>query len=514
MTAPFELSVVEQAAAIRDGRLTAAALVESCLGRIDASEGDIQAWVTVDRSGALEAAPRLDAEARAGRFRGPLHGVPVGLKDIIHAAGLKTTSGARGFADALPRSDAPCVARLRAAGAVILGKLQTTEFAFSDPAVTRNPWDPARTPGGSSAGSAAAVAARMVPAALGSQTVGSVLRPRGLLRRRRLQADLRASQPARRRPAGVVARPRGHLRAHGGGRGALVVSVLAGHDPADPGSAALPASRYVCRGRGRVPERAPRLGLIGEPFLGRATPEARAHLDEVARALAGAAARASRRCGFPPLMAQISPPSSRCPWRRGRRDPRGLAPATRARPTGRGSARGSSSGQCIPADVYLRAQRIRRQARTETGPAPGSLRRARHALGPRAGPRPEHDRRRRVQRSVDRARRSDRLAADRARAGWPAPGHSAHRGSVRGGSPSGRRALGRGDSGLRQLPRRPGVDRRGAGSLAPSPGPSEANEPGGACARAWGDVSRHPGVALASDRPLFRCQGRRGSAEE
>src|SRR6185436_10757567 len=128
-------------------------------GRIDAREERIQAWVAVDRSGALDAARRLDVEAREGRFRGPLHGVPVGLKDIIHAAGLKTTAGARGFADSVPREDAPCVARLRAAGAVILGKLQTTEFAFGDPAVTRNPWNASRTPGGSSSGSAASVAA-------------------------------------------------------------------------------------------------------------------------------------------------------------------------------------------------------------------------------------------------------------------------------------------------------------------------------------------------------------------
>ena len=177
MTAPFELSIVDAAAAIRAGRLSATGLVEACLGRIDACEDEVQAWIAVDRQGALATARRLDADARAGRFHGPLHGIPVGLKDIIDAAGLKTTAGARGFADRMPREDAPCVARLRAAGAVILGKLQTTEFAFGDPAVTRNPWDASRTPGGSSSGSAAAVAARMIPAALGSQTVGSVLRP-------------------------------------------------------------------------------------------------------------------------------------------------------------------------------------------------------------------------------------------------------------------------------------------------------------------------------------------------
>src|SRR5215831_13310071 len=176
-TAPHLLSCADAAERIRAGRLASRALVEACLRRIDALEPHLRAWVHVDRAGALEAAARLDAAAAAGRWHGPLHGVPVGLKDIFHVAGLTTTAGARGFADVLPREDAAAVARLRAAGAVVLGKLQTTEFAFVDPAPTLNPWDPARTPGGSSSGSAAAVAARMVPLALGSQTVGSTLRP-------------------------------------------------------------------------------------------------------------------------------------------------------------------------------------------------------------------------------------------------------------------------------------------------------------------------------------------------
>src|SRR5207247_358603 len=169
---------VEAVAAIRAGRLTTMALAEACLRRIEARDAELRAWVTVDRDGTLAQAAGLDAEARAGRWRGPLHGLPVGLKDIFHVAGLRTT--ARGFADSVPAEDAASVARLRAAGAVILGKLHTTEFAYADPAVTKNPWRPDRTPGGSSAGSAAAVAARMVPVALGTQTVGSVLRPAAL----------------------------------------------------------------------------------------------------------------------------------------------------------------------------------------------------------------------------------------------------------------------------------------------------------------------------------------------
>ena len=135
------------------------------------------AWSYLDEEGARRHAGRLDAEAADGRLRGPLHGVPIGVKDVFHVAGMPTTVGAAEFAHSTPDSDALCVARLRAAGAVIVGKTTTTEMAYFEPSATRNPWNTGHTPGGSSSGSAAAVAAQMVPAALGSQTIGSVLRP-------------------------------------------------------------------------------------------------------------------------------------------------------------------------------------------------------------------------------------------------------------------------------------------------------------------------------------------------
>jgi aspartyl-tRNA(Asn)/glutamyl-tRNA(Gln) amidotransferase subunit A len=171
------LDATRAAALIADGALSPVDLVESCLARIAAHDAHVQAWVRVDEAGARATARERDAEARAGRRRGPLHGVPVAVKDIFHVAGMVTTCGAAPAFHIVAGEDAAAVARLREAGAVVLGKVHTTEFAYFEPAPTRNPWNPAHTPGGSSSGSAAAVAAQMAPLALGTQTVGSVLRP-------------------------------------------------------------------------------------------------------------------------------------------------------------------------------------------------------------------------------------------------------------------------------------------------------------------------------------------------
>ncbi|MGH7392592.1 MAG: amidase [Candidatus Rokuibacteriota bacterium] len=171
------LGAREAARRIREGALSPEALVEACLERIRALDGDLRAWAHVDEAGARATAREREAQVRAGGALGPLHGVPVGVKDIFDVAGMPTTGGARPWAHTRPTRDATAVARVRAAGAVILGKTVTTEFAYRDPAPTRNPWNLEHTPGGSSAGSGAGVGARMVPLALGSQTVGSVLRP-------------------------------------------------------------------------------------------------------------------------------------------------------------------------------------------------------------------------------------------------------------------------------------------------------------------------------------------------
>jgi aspartyl-tRNA(Asn)/glutamyl-tRNA(Gln) amidotransferase subunit A len=164
---------------IAAGRLTAGALVERCLARIAEVEDAVQAWKIVLADEARAAARVLDDEARAGFLRGPLHGIPVGVKDVIDVARVPTRANCKAR-ETLPAAgaDATVVAHLRAAGAIVLGKTHTTELAyFESVPPTRNPRDVARTPGGSSAGSAAAVAAGMVPLALGTQTAGSVNRP-------------------------------------------------------------------------------------------------------------------------------------------------------------------------------------------------------------------------------------------------------------------------------------------------------------------------------------------------
>ena len=166
------------AEAMLAGLTTSVQIVETCLSRIDDRESELHAWVSVDHAGALATATELDRERNAGKVRGPLHGIPIGIKDIVDVAGMVTGAGSPLMSEGpVARQDAELVALLRDAGAVILGKTVTTQFACFDPPPTRNPWNLAHTPGGSSSGSAAAVAAGMCPVAIGSQTGGSITRP-------------------------------------------------------------------------------------------------------------------------------------------------------------------------------------------------------------------------------------------------------------------------------------------------------------------------------------------------
>ena len=167
------LSAVEAARQIEAGKITAEALVRDCLERIAAREPEIQAWEFIDQ----EAALKLARAADAGPRRGLLHGLPIGVKDLIDTVDMPTAYGSPIYANHRPAWDAPCVAMTRAAGGIVIGKTVTTEFAVMHPGKTRNPHNTAHTPGGSSSGSAAAVADYMVPLAFGSQTAGSVIRP-------------------------------------------------------------------------------------------------------------------------------------------------------------------------------------------------------------------------------------------------------------------------------------------------------------------------------------------------
>jgi Asp-tRNA(Asn)/Glu-tRNA(Gln) amidotransferase A subunit family amidase len=171
------LSASDAARAIRDGAISSEELTEACLARVREVDDKVQAWAFLDPEHALNQARARDQERREGQPTGPLHGVPVAVKDIIDTEDMPTEDGSVLHAGRTPSHDATVVAMLRAAGAVIFGKTVTTELATYAPGKTRNPHNPEHTPGGSSSGSAAAVAVGMVPLALGSQTNGSVIRP-------------------------------------------------------------------------------------------------------------------------------------------------------------------------------------------------------------------------------------------------------------------------------------------------------------------------------------------------
>ncbi|OGL61649.1 MAG: glutamyl-tRNA amidotransferase [Candidatus Tectomicrobia bacterium RIFCSPLOWO2_12_FULL_69_37] len=172
-----QMTAAQAAEAIRAGQITSEELVAACLERIASLEERVGAWAFLDRELALAQAREADLARREGKALGSLHGVPVGVKDIFDTKDMPTEDGTVLHSGHRPDADATAVALLRQAGAVILGKTVTTELAVYSPGKTRNPHDPERTPGGSSSGSAAAVAAHMVPVAIGTQTNGSTIRP-------------------------------------------------------------------------------------------------------------------------------------------------------------------------------------------------------------------------------------------------------------------------------------------------------------------------------------------------
>lgn len=240
----WELTLAEASDLIRTGALSPVDLVRSHLDRIAAVEPHLLAWARTLPEQALAEAERLEKLLQEGTHLGPLHGIPVGIKDIYYTAGVETSGGSRVLAGFIPTFGATVVRRLRAAGAIVLGKTATTEFAYADPAPTRNPWNPEHTPGGSSSGSAAAIAAGMCLGAFGTQTVGSIVRPAAF-------CGVVGLKPTYGRVSRYGILPLAWSLDHPGPMAktvrdaALLLGAVAGSDPNDPGAAHRPVPRYA-----------------------------------------------------------------------------------------------------------------------------------------------------------------------------------------------------------------------------------------------------------------------------
>ena len=287
---PATLDIADLALAIRSGTLSPVTLTEACLERIARYDQSIHSFITVTAERARHAALTAEAEIKAGRYRGPFHGIPYALKDIVDVAGVRTTAHSRLMPDTQAASDAHVTALLENAGGILLGKLGTFEFALGGPAwdlpwpPPRNPWNTDYLPGGSSSGSGAAVAARFVPAAIGTDTGGSVrwpaaccgivgLKPTyGLLSRRGVQPNTFSMDHC-----GPMTRTVRDC--------ALMLAVCAGHDPLDPGSADVPIPDYTAALGGDI--KGMRIGLIRDWYADEATREVAGGVDRAAAVLAG-----------------------------------------------------------------------------------------------------------------------------------------------------------------------------------------------------------------------------------
>lgn len=254
-----ELTVAQAAAAIRSQEVSPVKLVEALLHRIDTTDAKLEAWAYVAHAQALQAAKRAELDLAPGAAHSPVFGVPFAAKDIFDTAGIPTEAGSQHYKGRVPEKDSAPVARLKQAGAILLGKVQTTEFADGHPAPTKNPYNLDHSPGGSSAGSAAAVAARTIPMALGSQTVGSVLRPASF-------CGVVGFKPTFGRVNRNDVIPMSDSLDHVGWMArtvedvAIVLQVLAGFDSSDPHLVDVPVDNYVAAAHST--DRAPRIGLL------------------------------------------------------------------------------------------------------------------------------------------------------------------------------------------------------------------------------------------------------------
>ncbi len=274
------LTAVDAAKRIESGSLTAEALARACLDRIAEREPVVGAWQHLDPQQAIAAAQALDRGPR----RGPLHGIPIGVKDIMDTGDMPTTYGSKAYEGYRPRADAACVALTRAAGGLVLGKTVTTEFAAGAPGKTRNPHNPAHTPGGSSSGSAAGVADRMIPLGFGTQTAGSIIRPAsfcGAVGYKPSFGTIAISGTKALAESfdtiGGIARTVADV--------ALFVGALAGRAGLVP----------------KEPHPQPRIGFFRTAQWGKAAPACQRVLETAAQTLSRAGATVSERAPFPPL---------------------------------------------------------------------------------------------------------------------------------------------------------------------------------------------------------------------
>jgi len=360
MPEPFSLGVAGAAKEIRDKGLSPVTLARSLLDRIDALDPALKAWVTIDREEVISTARELEEELTEKGPRGPIHGVPVGLKDIFYTEGMLTAAGSRIYADFMPEYDATTVTKIKEAGGIILGKAVTTEFAMADPSPTLNPWNKAHTPGGSSSGSSVAVATRMCAAALGSQTGGSTCRPaayNGIV-------GLKATY-GRISRYGVVpvswSLDTVGILVRSVEDAAVMLQVMAGYDERDPGSANVTAPDYLQEMSEM--DRPPRIGLIREYYSDKSTPEVWSHTESIAQQLAQAGADIVG-IGLPAsfamahdcqrIVSNVECAAFHEQWYRERADDYGE------------KLRASvEMGMLIPGIRYVQAQRLRRQFRRD-----------------------------------------------------------------------------------------------------------------------------------------------------
>ena len=274
-----DLTAAQLVELLSAGQVSSADIVQACLTKVDELDSRVHAWAYLDPEYTREQARRADQARQAGQPLGPLHGVPVGVKDIFDTHDMPTEDGTVLHAGRTPAQDATVVAKLRAAGAIVFGKTATTELAVFTPAKTTNPHDPQRTPGGSSSGSAAGVAAHMVPLALGTQTAGSVIRPasycgicgfkpsRGLISRHRVLQQSRTLDQV-----GVFARTVADV--------ALLADVLIGFDEHDPDTRPRAPPRLFATAA-EAPPLTPHLGFCKTPLWDLVAPDARAAFEEL-----------------------------------------------------------------------------------------------------------------------------------------------------------------------------------------------------------------------------------------